>query len=277
MPQEKDENVVPTNTTPQDNSASQGQQGSTGDNNSQNKGSEQESQAKGSEGSQSEQSTGQDQNKNQEEQGGDKNIDQLLNQFSELQKQVSSINNRIPESNSEGKKEETPDFEAQLSELDQKMANGDLTMDQYLKQQRAINDQRVQQQASQIVEQKLGEKEVDEATQKFLSDNPDFQEVSQTKEFQQFMQQNPVYDVAGAYEKFKRQQDQSKIQELEQQIQTLKQQQEEAVKNGAKVTDTVGKESGAEAKEGVKTTEDNLTGDDALMAALQKYQQAQGD
>lgn len=219
-----------------------------------------------------------------ETKGADKdnsaNIESVLQRYADTQEQItnqlSSLNQQMQGQQQPQEQQQGPDYQSQLTELDSKLSDGEITLAEHTQQSRNIMQQQLTEQIASQFEEKMSQRQAEEARQRFLQENPDFEQVSQSPEFQQFLEQNPVYDVAGAYEHFKRQEQSQQLQTLKEQLDQLKQEREEAVKNGAKVTDTVGKAEGHEMRQGVQTQNDNLGVEGGMLAALRQFRSQAG-
>lgn len=209
-------------------------------------------------------------------------IESVLKKYAETQEQItgqlSSLNQQMQsqQQSQQQQVEQGPDYQSQLTQLDQKLSDGEITLAEHTQQSRNIMQQQLTEQITSQFEEKMSERQAEEARQRFLQENPDFEQVSQSPEFQQFLEQNPVYDVAGAYEHFKRQEQQQQMQTLQEQLDQLKQEREAAVKNGAKVTDTVGKSEGHEMRQGNQNQNDNLGVEGGMLAALRQFRSQAG-
>ena len=210
-------------------------------------------------------------------------IESVLKKYADTQEQItsqlSSLNERMGQGQQQeqGQQEQAkPDYQSELSALDEKLSDGEITLAEHTQKSRSIMQQQLTEEIASQFEEKMSERQAEEARQRFLEQNPDFEQISQSQEFQNFLQENPVYDVAGAYEHFKRQQDQQQIQSLQQQLDQLKQQQEAAVKNGAKVTDSVGKTEGSEMRQGMQAANENLSAEQGMLAALRQFRAQSG-
>lgn len=270
---EEKEKVVPTGSRPVDNSE-------TSKNNAKNteQGSEKqgpESQASGASQSEGSQKTteGGEGKKAGEQKTGERSTEELLKTLENSQQEISQRLDSLTQPTEEGQAQQ-PDHDAQLNELDRMLKEGELNLDDYQSRQRNVMEQKFANQSSEIVDQKLQEQRMEQATEQYMQQNPDFQQYYNSREMQQIMQQNPLMDEVGAYESLKRQEAEQKNADLNQQLEQLKQERDNAVKNGAEVTDMPGKESGAALQHGEVETNKNLSPQEGMLTALRRARQA---
>lgn len=169
--------------------------------------------------------------------------------------------------------EPAPDFEAKVSELEKQLSDGEITTEDFAREQSKIMDQKLQYSMQQMMQQYQQEQSAQQVLQSYMQQNPDFNQVLQSKEAQQLMQQNPVFDEVSAYEHLKRANAEKQMQEMQQQVQALQQERDEAIKNGAKVTDFVSKEEGSEIRQGVEADNKNLSPEEGMLQAMRRARQ----
>ena len=276
----KEDKSVPTGSEPvdnsgtsknsQDNSQNKGEQ-QTGDNQTQ---SSQDKGSKQTEGSEQTGASGQD---SQQGTTGEKSTEELLATLQKSQSDIQQISDKLDglQKTSDDGQAKEPDYDAQLNELDRLLKEGEIQLDEYQVRQRGIMEQKAEEKASSVVDQKLEQQKLEQATEKYMQENPDFEQYYNSKEMQQLMKQNPLLDEVSAYERLKRSEMENKVAEKDRQIAELQQERDQAVKNGAAVTDTVGKDSGAALQHGEIENNKNLGPQEGMMAALQRTRQAQ--
>lgn len=273
-----EERVVPTGSQVQDNSGTSGntnkdaeQETSDAQKSQSSQDQDASSQSKGSEQTEGgEQKSGTDQQPQDTQ--GQRSTEELLQTLQQSQQEINQKLDGMQKPSDDGKSQE-PDYDSQLNELDRMLQEGELNLSDYQTRQRSIMEQKAKTEASSVVDQKLQEKEMEQASDQYLQQNPDFQQYYNSQSMQQTMKQNPLLDEVGAYEHLKRVEAESKVGELQQQLEQLQKEREQAVKNGAQVTDTVGKDSGSALQHGEVENNKNLTPQDGMMAALQRARQ----
>lgn len=269
------ERVVPTGSQPQNNSA-QAKTGKTGDNKSQsdnqqgdNSASSQNEGSQGTEGGEQQASTQQQ----QQDQGTEKenSTEDLLKRMEKSQDEIRQrLDSFTKQDETANQDQQVPDHDSQLSELDSLLEKGEITVDQYQKQSREIQEKKSQEQARNEVEKRLQEEKMEKASDQFLQENPDYPQYHKSEEMQRLMNQNPLFDEVSAYERLKRQEADSERQRLQQELDELKKTQENAVKNGERVTDSVGKEPGSSLQHGEVEEDQNLSSKEGMRAALRR-------
>lgn len=275
---EEKEKVVPTGSEPVDNSGTSKNSAKNAEQSSEKQGSQDQpsgSQPEGasqSEGSQKAAEGGESKEAG-EQKVGERSTEDLLKTLEQSQQQINQRLDSMTRPAEEGQSQE-PDYDAQLNELDRMLKEGELNLDEYQSRQRSVMEQKFTNQSSEIVDQKLQEQQMEQATEQYLQNNPDFQQYYNSTVMQQVMRQNPLMDEVGAYESLKRQEAESKVAELNQQLEQLKQERDNAVKNGAEVTDMPGKESGAALQHGEVENNKNLSPQEGMLAALRRARQA---
>lgn len=194
----------------------------------------------------------------------------------ELMKSIEDVNRKLDglSKTSEDGKTEVPDHDAQLGKLDEMLKGGEIDLEQYQKQSREIMRQQSQEQAAQAVDKRLEEQKLEEASDKYMQDNPDFHQYMESPELKQLMKQNPLFDEVSGFERLKRMEAEAKSAELNKQIEQLQHERDQAVKNGAHVTDSVGKDSGAAIQHGEIEENKNLSAREGMLAALRRSRQA---
>jgi len=275
------EKAVPTGSEPVDNSGTSknnenDSEQQTSDNQSQSSTDQtQSSQDKGSKQTEgSDQAGASDQ---QQQTTGQMSTEELLQTLQKSQQDIEQVNQKLDslQKTSEDGQGQQPDHDSQLNELDRMLKDGEINLDEYQVRQRGIMEEKSKQQANDVVEQRLEQQKLEQATEEYMKSNPDFEQYYNSKEMQQLLKSSPLMDEVGAYERLKRSEAESKVSELQQQIEALQKERDQAVKNGAQVTDTVGKDSGAALQHGEIENNKNLGPQQGMMAALQRARQAQ--
>ena len=270
MPDKNNEDkAVPTGSEPQDNSA-------PSKNNSQNQGEDGQNASSQSEGSQKTEG-GESQGGNDQTQDtqGQRSTEDLLQTLQKSQQEISEKLDGLQKPAEEGSTQSTePDYDAQLNELDRMLQEGELNLSDYQTRQRSIMEQKAEAKAGNVVDQKLQEQKLEQASEDYIKQNPDFQQYYNSQEMQKVMKDNPLMDEIGAYEKLKRSEAENALAEKDKQIEQLKQEREQAVKNGAQVTDATGKDPGAALQHGEVENNKNLSPEQGMMAALKRSRQA---
>lgn len=277
---EEKEKVVQTGSQPVDNSGTSKNNAKDTEQGTEKQGSEE--QASGSQTEASSQSEGSQQKATEggegkeagEQKTGERSTEDLLKTLEKSQQEITQRLDSMTKPSEEGQKEQQPDYDAQLNELDRMLKEGELNVDDYSARVRSIQEQKFANQSSEIVDQKLKEQQMEQATDQYLQQNPDFQQYYNSQEMQQVMKQNPLLDEVGAYEYLKRQEAEQQIADLNQRLEQLQQERDNAVKNGAEVTDMPGKDSGAALQHGEVETNKNLSPEEGMKAALRRVRQA---
>lgn len=162
----------------------------------------------------------------------------------------------------------------QLQDLRQQVTDGDIDMQTYVDKQSELLEQKQSILVDQRLDQYNQEQEAMRTYERYLQENPDFREVVASQDVQGMIQQNPILDEVSGYERAKRMAAEAKVQELEQRMAALEKEQQEAVRNGDRVTDTPGKESGTDLKD-AQAADKNLSPREGMLAALRKHRAAQ--
>lgn len=273
------ENSVPTGSEPVDNSGTS--KNNQNDGNQQTSDSQSQSSTDQTQSSQdkgSNKTEGADQAGASDQQStGQMSTEELLQTLQKSQQDIEQVNQKLDsmQKPSDDGQSQEPDYESQLGELDRMLKSGEINLDEYQVRQRGIMEEKSKQQANDVVEQRLEQQKMEQATEEYMKSNPDFEQYYNSKEMQQLMKSNPLMDEVGAYERLKRSEAEGKVSELNQQIEQLQKERDNAVKNGAAVTDTVGKDSGAALQHGEIENNKNLGPQEGMMAALQRTRQAQ--
>jgi hypothetical protein len=275
-----EEKSVPTGSEPVDNSGTSKNNSDqqTSDNESQSSTDQtQSSQDKGSNQTEGSEQSGASDQQSQEGTTGGKSTEELLATLQKSQQDIQQISDKLDglQKTSDDGQAKEPDYDAQLNELDRMLKEGEINLDEYQVRQRGIMESKAEEKASSVVDQKLEQQKLEQATEKYMQENPDFEQYYNSKEMQQLMKQNPLLDEVSAYERLKRSEMEGKVSELQQQIEALQKERDQAVKNGAQVTDTVGKDSGSALQHGEIENNKNLGPQQGMLAALQRARQAQ--
>ncbi len=275
-----EEKSVPTGSEPVDNSGTtknNSDQQASDDKSQSSSDQTQSSQDKGSKQAEGSEQSGASDQQSQEGTTGGKSTEELLATLQKSQQDIQQISDKLDglQKTSDDGQAKEPDHDAQLNELDRMLKEGEINLDEYQVRQRGIMESKAEEKASSVVDQKLEQQKLEQATEKYMQENPDFEQYYNSKEMQQLMKQNPLLDEVSAYERLKRSEMEGKVSELQQQIEALQKERDQAVKNGAQVTDTVGKDSGAALQHGEIENNKNLGPQEGMMAALQRARQAQ--
>ena len=268
---EEQEKAIPSGSQPMNNG------GQSQPARSQDKGSEDTSQAKG----QGETGTSQDTATSNTQSGAsekDESTAQLLETLQQQGAQFAQLAEALQQQRGDAETPETPgepapDYDAQMQELQKKLSDGELTTEEFAQQQSQIMEQKLQTSMQQMMQQYQQQQSAEQVLNQYMQQNPDFNDVLKSQEAQSLLQQNPVFDEVAAYEHMKRQTAESQLSELQQQIQTLQQERDEAIKNGAKVTDYVSKDEGAEMRQGVEADNKNLSPEEGMRLAMRRARQ----
>lgn len=275
-----EEKSVPTGSEPVDNSGTtknNSDQQASDDKSQSSSDQTQSSQDKGSKQAEGSEQSGASDQQSQEGTTGGKSTEELLATLQKSQQDIQQISDKLDglQKTSDDGQAKEPDHDAQLNELDRMLKEGEINLDEYQVRQRGIMESKAEEKASSVVDQKLEQQKLEQATEKYMQENPDFEQYYNSKEMQQLMKQNPLLDEVSAYERLKRSEMEGKVSELQQQIEALQKERDQAVKNGAQVTDTVGKDSGAALQHGEIENNKNLGPQEGMLAALQRARQAQ--
>jgi hypothetical protein len=193
------------------------------------------------------------------EQVAGKSTEELVKMLEDAQQQIGKMGEELGSLRTavtgKGKEQEaapaTPDrdFDAELDVLRTKVEDGELTASEaYIEQTKILREQ-----MSYVMDTKLAEKEREHqaktAVQKFLEQNQDFEQVTQTQEAESFLRQNPVYDRLAYYERTQRAKAETMLTQTMAQLASVTAELEAARKAGAVGTDKVGKDAGAGVRE----------------------------
>jgi hypothetical protein len=160
--------------------------------------------------------TGQGQDKQTGQDTGDQSFKSLQKELTNLQNTVNQLVQGIQNNQSQSGSEaaaagQTPDFNAQMAEIQKKVNEGDLDISDALAQAGEIQRQAAAQEFEQRLQEYDQERTAKEMYDRFLQDNPDFTQMDQDGTLDQLIQQNPMHDKFSAYFA-------NKAQQLEQQV-----------------------------------------------------------
>lgn len=132
-----------------------------------------------------------------------------------LRKQTESLQQAITEMQSAAKGQGQPDLSAQLKDISQRVTTGDLDIGEALMMTANISTQMGAQEAGKNYQSALQQQKAEELRGKFLSENPDFNDVLGSGELDGIIQANPMHDQFSAYWQLKAQKEAAKAAEME--------------------------------------------------------------
>lgn len=108
------------------------------------------------------------------------------------------------------RQESTPDFDAQMADLANKLNDGDIGMAEFLQKQNALNAAKmdaliqgklseVESRQQQTLAQREQQAQVMQMTDGFIKAHPDFANLRDSGELQRFISENPLHDSVSAY------------------------------------------------------------------------------
>lgn len=202
--------------------------------------------------------------------------------MSGLSKQLEALNQSIQGMGQSGtpdgqgaEQAQARDFDAELAALQQQAEDGDISYQELLMQSQAIQEAKTQQQVQEAIGQYDQQKQVAEVRERFLAENPDFNDFIQSDQNTAMQQSNPVLDNVSAYFANKAQAQGQQLAALQQELAALKAERESSIAGAAgQQTSKVGAESGTDIKEAAKSKNKNLSAREGMMAALNAVRQA---
>ncbi len=94
---------------------------------------------------------------------------------------------------------ESSDLEAQFAEVSRKLEDGDISMSEALAKQRELIEASSSQRIDSIMQEQQRQAEAARIQEKFLADNPDFEELKNSGDLEAIVQTNPLHDMLSAY------------------------------------------------------------------------------
>jgi len=176
----------------------------------------------------------------------------------------------------QGSQEPARDYDSELAELQKQAADGDISYNDLISKSQAIHEAKTQDLVQNSLKQYHEEQQTRTVQERFLSENPGFQDFIASPENQALQQANPVLDNVSSYYAAKAQSAEAKATELEAQLAQLQQEREAAVGGAAqRQSGRVGTESGSDVRQSQAQGTKNLSARDGMMAALKAMREAQ--
>ena len=171
---------------------------------------------------------------------------------------------------------EGPSEDEQLSQLYQKMEDGEIEIAEGMKQALAINSNLTASRVMNQLSQQQQQNKVSEIQGKFLTDNPDYQGVLESGALKPYLDADPLADEYVAYHKFKADEQMNALKaEYEQKILAAKEEGAKLAKGAETAGKVLGKQgSTAMAPQVQRPFKNNQEASAAMMATLKQMRSA---
>lgn len=197
---------------------------------------------------------------------------ELLSGIAQTLQQITAKLDKAPAGTEQQPQGEDPAvvLDRQLSELQQKAVNGEITNEEMLGQSAPLLREQARLAARQELDAERQQGQVQAAQGQFLQDYPDFEAFVGSPEAQQFVQTNPVFDHVSAFFAAREQKALQENQALQSQVAQLQEQIQKSIKNAATEQSAIVGEGGSDV--GVPSTYrgDGLAPQQGGLAALHR-------
>lgn len=125
---------------------------------------------------------------------------QLIGKNKELEKSLQEMQEQMQAMAKQSAPEgEGSDLESQFAEVSRQLEDGDISMSEALTKQRELIESSSQQRIETIMQEQQRQADAARIQERFLADNPDFEELKNSGDLEAIVQTNPLHDMLSAY------------------------------------------------------------------------------